>query len=121
MPVFEGIVKWIPPARGGSNRMGDLSAYHNELETLLRHTPNEAIQIAMEEHDRVATVKNRCRRALKELGRDDVALRFRNLYSPAQEERRKAGEQLQPEKLLVTYALAEDPATRRPGRRKGTP
>jgi hypothetical protein len=97
------VVKWQPPIRGGANRMSDLSAYRRELETLLEHTPNEALQVALEPADRVATLKNRFRRALRELGRDTVALRFRNLYNEAQEAQRKRGEHPQPEKLLVTY------------------
>jgi hypothetical protein len=119
MPIFQGMVKWQPPARGGANRMSDLSAYREQLETLLRHTPNDAIQVALEPNDRVATIKNRFRRALRELDRDNVALRFRNLYSAEQEILRKQGQKPQPEKLLVTYAQTGERLSRR-GRKRST-
>jgi hypothetical protein len=100
--------------------MSDLSAYREQLQTLLRHTPNDAIQVALEVNDRVATIKNRFRRALKELGSDNVALRFRSLYSPEQEEQRRQGEKPQPEKLLVTYTPTGDRVPRRARRRSTT-
>ncbi len=117
MPIFQGVVKWQPPARGGANRMSDLSAYREQIETLLKHSSNDAIQIALEENDRVATIKNRFRRALRELARDNVALRFRSLYTSEQDVQRKTGERPQPEKLLVTYTLAPESSSRRPRKR----
>ncbi len=122
MPIFQGMVKWLPPARGGSNRMIDLSAYREQVETLLRHSPSEAVQVALEEHDRVATIKNRFRRALREVGDDNLALRFRSVYSPEQEKQRLNGERPQPEKLLVTYTRAgrTSEATPRRGKKRGS-
>jgi len=70
MPIFQGMVKWLPPARGGSNRMIDLSAYREQVETLLRHSPSEAVQVTLEEHDRVATIKVRAQRV--DAGRRDA-------------------------------------------------
>ncbi len=101
--------------------MIDLSAYREQVETLLRHSPSEAVQVALEEHDRVATIKNRFRRALREVGDDNLALRFRSVYSPEQEKQRLNGERPQPEKLLVTYTRAgrTGEATPRRGKKRG--
>ena len=116
MPVFQGMVKWQPPARG-ANRMSDLSSYRDELEKLLHATPNDAIQVALEPADHVATIKNRFRRALKETGQESIALRFRSLYSAEQEILRQGGQKVEPEKLLVTYTQLGDAKARRPRRR----